>query len=106
MGLAPRKWEIAKEILDLAHVDVTLRKTERAGHAYDILKDELQPQQYDGVVTVSGDGLIHEAINGAMSRENSGEFLAQVKLGFIPAGTANGLHKAVVDSQNELSGIH
>ena len=68
MGLAPRKWVVAKEILDLAHVDVTLKETERQGHAFVILKAEVQPGDYDGVLTVSGDGLIHEAVNGAMSR--------------------------------------
>jgi diacylglycerol kinase family enzyme len=25
MGLAPRKWETAKEILNLAHVEITLK---------------------------------------------------------------------------------
>jgi len=29
MGLAPRKWLVAKEIFDLAHVDITLKETER-----------------------------------------------------------------------------
>lgn len=43
MGLAPRKWQVAKEILDLAHIDITMKETERAGHAFDILKDEIQP---------------------------------------------------------------
>lgn len=106
MGLAPRKWRVAREILDLAHVDITLKETERAGHAYDILKTELQPGDYDGVVTVSGDGLIHESINGAMSRPNGLEFLEQITFGFIPGGTANGLHKSVVESVNEADGIH
>ena len=29
---------------------------------------EVQIGQYDGIITISGDGLIHEAVNGAMSR--------------------------------------
>jgi sphingosine kinase len=37
-------------------------------HAYDIVKDELQVGEYDGIITISGDGLIHEVVNGAMSR--------------------------------------
>ena len=41
MGLAPRKWEVAKQIIDKAHIDVTLKETERQMHAYDIVKDEL-----------------------------------------------------------------
>ena len=37
-------------------------------HAYEIVKDEIQLGQYDGILTISGDGLIFEAVNGAMSR--------------------------------------
>ena len=39
-------------------------------HAYDITKSELQPGKYDCVITISGDGLIHEAVNGAFSRDD------------------------------------
>ena len=67
-GLAPRKWETAKEIFDLCYIDVTLKHTERAMHAHEITNKEIQPGQYDGIITISGDGLIHEAVNGAMSR--------------------------------------
>jgi len=67
-GKAPGKWEKAKQLLDYCHVDITLKHTERRNHGYDIVKDEVQIGQYDGIVTVSGDGLIHEAINGAMHR--------------------------------------
>lgn len=106
MGLAPKKWEVAKEILNLAHVDITLKQTERAMHAYHILKTELQVGQYDGVITVSGDGLIHESVNGAMSRDDKERFLENFSFGFIPAGTGNGLHKSVVMQTNEVVGIH
>lgn len=44
--------------------------TERAGHAYDIVHSELTPGEYDGIVTVSGDGLIHEVVNGLYRRED------------------------------------
>ena len=45
---------------------------------------------------MSGDGLIHEAVNGLMSRLDRNELLSNITFGFIPAGTANGLHKSVV----------
>jgi sphingosine kinase len=106
MGLAPRKWETARDILDVAHLEVTLKPTERQGHAYDILKDELQIGQYDGILTISGDGLIHESVNGAMSRPDRDQFLENLSFGFIPAGTGNGLHKSVVDTYDEKDGIY
>jgi sphingosine kinase len=66
-------------------------------HAYDIVKDELQLGEYDGILTISGDGLIFESVNGAMSRADRDEFLEKTTFGFIPAGTGNGLHKSVKD---------
>ena len=36
------KWKKAKKILDKAHVDITLKKTERPMHAFDILKNEVK----------------------------------------------------------------
>jgi sphingosine kinase len=65
--LAPKNWNKARPILEKAHVNLNVVFTERAMHAYDIAK-ELDPDDYDGVVTVSGDGLIHEVVNGLHSR--------------------------------------
>jgi len=42
-GAAARNWEVAKPILEESYVDLTLKWTERANHAHDIVKDELQP---------------------------------------------------------------
>jgi sphingosine kinase len=105
-GKAPAKWDKAKMLLDFCHIDVTLKYTERRNHGYDILKDEVQIGQYDGIMTISGDGLIHEAINGAMNRPDKDQFMESIAFGFIPAGTANGLHKSVMEFANEEHGIH
>jgi len=40
-GLAPRIWEHAKTLLDLGHLDITLRHTEYAGHAKEICRDQI-----------------------------------------------------------------
>ena len=45
------------------HYDVIM--TERRNHAHDYVK-EMQPGRYDAVVAVSGDGLLHEIVNGFM----------------------------------------
>ena len=62
--------------------------------------------QFDGIMTISGDGLIHEAINGIMQRPDKDQFMETIAFGFIPAGTSNGLHKSVMESVNEEHGIH
>jgi sphingosine kinase len=45
--------------------------TERFRHAYDIAFEQLKPGDYDGIITVSGDGLLHEVINAIFRRPDS-----------------------------------
>ena len=61
----------------------------------------LSCDEFDGIVTISGDGLIHEVVNGIMRRQDYKEFLEKVTIGFIPGGTANGLVKSVLDEGGE-----
>lgn len=46
-------------------------------------------------MTISGDGLIFECINGMMSRPDWKDLADSLIFGFIPAGTGNGLVKSV-----------
>lgn len=55
-------------MLDYAHVEVTLRHTERRMHAFEIAKDEVAIGEWDGIFCISGDGLFHEVVNGIMQR--------------------------------------
>lgn len=80
-------------------------ETERSGHAYDIVNQEISIGEYDGIVTVSGDGLIHEVVNGIYRRRDCLQLMETLTLGFIPGGTANGLVKSVLDFGNEEYGI-
>lgn len=64
--------------------------TEHQGHAIQIAK-ELDINAYDVVVTVSGDGVIHEVINGLLQRSDAREAMKSVSLGAIPGGTGNAL---------------
>ena len=75
--------------------------TERAGHAYDIVSQEIKPGDFDGIVTVSGDGLIHEVVNGLYRRKDQIQMMQKTTIGFIPGGSANGLVKAVLDYSSE-----
>lgn len=99
--LAARNWEIARPILEKAHIEMKVIMTERAGHAYDMVKDDLRIGDYNGIVTVSGDGLIHEVVNGLYRRNDWLQFMSTLSLGFIPGGSANGLVKAVLDYSGE-----
>ena len=92
-----------RPVLEAAQVDFDTVETERAGHASDICcglgaqgKMARGGVSYDAVVCVSGDGMLHEAINGfAKSCGGNAEILerilSKVVLAVVPAGSANGV---------------
>jgi sphingosine kinase len=51
----------------------------------------LNIQDYDAIVTVSGDGLIHEVLNGFLQRSDARQAVRKVPIGAIPCGTSNSL---------------
>jgi sphingosine kinase len=85
----------------MSALDIKLMKTQHSGHAYQICKNQIKVGEYDGIIFISGDGLIHEGINGIMSREDKNEFMEQTTFGFIPAWTSNGLIKSILDHNGE-----
>jgi diacylglycerol kinase family enzyme len=54
---------------------------------------------------VSGDGLIHEVVNGLYRRNDWMQFTSKTTIGFIPGGSANGLVKAVLDYSSETYSV-
>ncbi|KAG8217916.1 ATP-NAD kinase-like domain-containing protein [Butyriboletus roseoflavus] len=67
-------------------LDVTL--TTRAGHATEIAQNvELT---FDALVVVSGDGLVHEVVNG-LAKHATPEKAFSIPIAPIPAGSGNGL---------------
>ena len=50
----------------------------------------IQIGAFDGIVCVSGDGLVHEVFNGLMSRKDWDQAI-KIPLGTIPAGSGNAL---------------
>ena len=61
-------------------------RTERAGHARELAAG-LKPGQYAVVVAVSGDGMLHEVLNGLV--EGSG--VSSQALSILPGGSSNGV---------------
>lgn len=62
--------------------------TVRQKHAYDIVKS--LALQYDAIVTVSGDGLVHEVLNGFANHSDPKRAFA-VPVAPIPTGSGNSL---------------
>lgn len=87
-----------KVMLEKFHLDFEVKTTEYAGHARDIANKE-DLSRFTGLVTVSGDGLIHEIINGFMLRENKEDYIPTI--GFLPGGTSDGFVKSILHESNE-----
>lgn len=62
--------------------------TTHNGHAYEIAKDI--SLDYDCLVTVSGDGIIHEVMNGFALHQNPRKAFS-IPIAPIPTGSGNGL---------------
>ena len=69
-GAARRNWAVVEPYFQKAHLDYQLVETQHAGHAYEIVNTELVAGQFDVIITVSGDGLLHEVINGLLNRKD------------------------------------
>jgi sphingosine kinase len=62
---------------------------------------DLEYSNYESVMTIGGDGLIHEVINGISSRPDSEVVLRSLPLAPIPGGSGNGLAKSVTFESGE-----
>lgn len=88
---APAILERVRPIFDRAELPYHVIETERAGHALDFARMEPLISSWSSIVTISGDGLFYEVLNGIMQRSDWRQVLDQVSLGMIPGGSGNGL---------------
>ncbi|KAF7363467.1 DAGKc domain-containing protein [Mycena sanguinolenta] len=75
-------------ILRAADCSLDVIHTERAGHAYEIAKT--MSLDYDAIVIISGDGLIHEVMNGFAHHEQPVNAF-KIPIAPVPTGSGNGL---------------
>jgi sphingosine kinase len=79
--------------------------TEHQGHAIQIVKD-LDKEAFDAIVTVSGDGVIHDVINGFMQRPDARDAMRRVSLGIIPGGTGNSLSISLLGEKRGFDPVY
>ncbi|XP_074305499.1 sphingosine kinase 1-like [Silene latifolia] len=91
--------DIVKPLLEDAETEFKIEETKYQLHAKQIAS-ELDLTMYDGIVCVSGDGVLVEVINGLLQRDDW-KTAIKMPLGPIPAGTGNGVAKSVLDSVGE-----
>ena len=87
-------WKQVSEFFEVCETDIRL--TEYQGHASEIISS-INPASYDGIIAVSGDGIIHEIINTLCRSES----LRLVPVGMIPAGTGNALGQVICAAIDE-----
>ncbi|XP_053118010.1 sphingosine kinase 2 isoform X1 [Hemicordylus capensis] len=76
-----------------ADVSFNLIQTERQNHARELVHG-ISLAEWDGIVAISGDGLLHEVINGLMERPDWEEAI-KMPLGILPCGSGNALAAAI-----------
>ncbi|KAJ9566441.1 hypothetical protein OSB04_002407 [Centaurea solstitialis] len=88
--------EDVKPILEDANIEYTVQETKYQLHAKEV-SHTLDLAKYDGIICVSGDGILVEVVNGLLEREDWQAAL-KMAIGVIPAGTGNGMIKSLLDS--------
>lgn len=91
---AIKVWKQFSPFFEVVNTDI--RFTEYSGHALEIISN-ISPGTYDAIITVSGDGLLHEVVNVLCKDEK----LRNIPIGIIPAGTSNGLAQYLCACINE-----
>jgi len=86
VNLTARSGYVARAIDDikekLSHLDVTFEQTQYGGHAVQL---SASSAEFDVVISIGGDGTIHEIINGLMRIEQS----ERPALALLPCGSGN-----------------
>lgn len=69
--------------------------TERPGHALEHITKAKDADEWTAVVVISGDGTVHEVVNGLHGRG----MLDRVPIAVVPAGSGNALCRVIAHEQ-------
>ncbi|KAG8099666.1 hypothetical protein GUJ93_ZPchr0013g34700 [Zizania palustris] len=86
-------------LIEAAGILYTMQETKHRLHAQEIAHS-LDLRKYDGIVCVSGDGVLVEVVNGLLQREDW-KTAIKIPLGIIPAGTGNGMAQSLLHLAGE-----
>eukprot|EP00040_Diaphanoeca_grandis_P033664 m.206604 g.206604 ORF g.206604 m.206604 type:complete len:663 (-) comp32958_c0_seq2:95-2083(-) len=85
-------------LFELANVELSVVKTQHGKHAEELAQtDDLE--EYDGVLLISGDGMVNEVMNGIMSREDK----YRPPIGLIPCGSTNTICYTVIGNDDYIT---
>ena len=99
---------IVQPMLEQAGIDTTVVITTHAQHAQEFVAQhgenddsEEDLSKFDAIVTIGGDGIIHEVLQGIQDRPDHEKLCKTLKIGVIGAGTGNGLVKSLTHASGE-----
>ncbi|GJM92933.1 hypothetical protein PR202_ga09441 [Eleusine coracana subsp. coracana] len=72
-----------RPLFEAANVSITMQETQYQGHAREVASS-LDLAEYDGIVCVSGDGVLVEVVNGILQRSDWEEAI-KMPIGVVPA---------------------
>ncbi|BFZ57661.1 sphinganine kinase lcb4 [Savitreella phatthalungensis] len=93
--------QIVAPMLEAAECVVHIEETRYRFHARDIA-EQIDVGRYDAIICVSGDGLPHEVFNGLGRRKDARYALANLPIGFIPAGSGNGAARSIYNTHDPV----
>lgn len=96
---ASQIFKLVQPLFDKSNLKYTVAKTLSAADVKRLVYN-LDLATTDGLVIVGGDGTIHDAIAGLMSRPDWKKAI-KIPLGIIPGGTANGFCKTLLELSGE-----
>jgi len=86
-------------ILNESGIAFEMELTNRANHGRELVATS-DLSRWRAIVTISGDGLFHEVLNGIFERDDWMD-ACKLPLGVIPGGTGNGLARTIQFENNE-----
>ncbi|XP_033108012.1 sphingosine kinase 1-like isoform X2 [Anneissia japonica] len=87
-------------LFDEADIKYELVITERQFHAKKMVEELEDLNSYNGIVIISGDGLVYEVLNGLMARKDRHEAL-KIPIGVVPGGSGNALAACVLSAEQD-----
>ncbi|CAG7898041.1 hypothetical protein HID58_029580 [Brassica napus] len=85
-----------KPLFEDADIQLDVQETKYQLHAKEMVRS-MDVSKYDGIVCVSGDGVLVEVVNGLLQRADW-QTVFKLPIGVIPAGTGNGMIKSLLDA--------
>ncbi|KAK5986418.1 hypothetical protein GCK32_003696 [Trichostrongylus colubriformis] len=82
-------------------IDYDLVITNGPNHAKSVVRSRDDLGKFNGVIILSGDGLIFEVLNGCSERPDAAGIIPSLPVGIIPSGSGNGLLSSLFYSRGE-----